>query len=117
LNTFFFNSDYILFYFILFYLNKYALDRLKAHCEESLSNNLDIENAIDTLILADLHSASQLKSSTIEFINAHANEIMETSAWKNMVSRNPNLIAEIFKAYVNQQIPSFSPIRKRLKAI
>ena len=38
-------------------------------CEESLCNNLSVENAADTLILADLHSAEQLKAISIEFIN------------------------------------------------
>ena len=41
--------------------DKYALERLKALCEEALCNNLDIENVADTLILADCHSAVQLK--------------------------------------------------------
>ena len=50
-------------------LKKYALDRLKALCEEALCNNLDIDNVADTLILADLHSAVQLKYQAIEFIN------------------------------------------------
>jgi speckle-type POZ protein len=50
--------------------DKYALDRLKALCEEALCTNLDLENAADTLTLADLHSASQLKMHAIEFINA-----------------------------------------------
>lgn len=49
--------------------DKYGLDRLKALCEEALCNNLDVDNAADTLILADVHSASQLKNQTIEFIN------------------------------------------------
>ena len=38
-------------------------------CEESLCNSLSVENAADTLILADLHSAEQLKAISIEFIN------------------------------------------------
>ena len=50
--------------------DKYALDRLKALCEEALCNNLDVENVSDTLILADLHSATQLKTTAIDFINA-----------------------------------------------
>lgn len=49
--------------------DKYALDRLKALCEEALSNNLDAENVTDTLVLADLHSANQLKIQAIDFIN------------------------------------------------
>jgi hypothetical protein len=50
---------------------KYALDRLKTLCEESLCNNVDIENVADTLILADLHSATQLKCQAIDFINMY----------------------------------------------
>jgi speckle-type POZ protein len=44
---------------------------LKALCEEALCSNLDIDNVADTLILADLHSATQLKYQAIEFINTY----------------------------------------------
>lgn len=50
--------------------DKYALDRLKVLCEEALSNNLDVDNVADSLILADLHSAMQLKSQSIDYINS-----------------------------------------------
>ena len=49
--------------------DKYALDRLKVMCEESLCSGLSVENAADVLILADLHSADQLKAQAIDFIN------------------------------------------------
>ena len=48
---------------------QYNLERLKFMCEEALCNNLNAENAADTLILADLHSAEQLKAITIDFVN------------------------------------------------
>lgn len=48
---------------------QYALERLKVMCEEALCTNLSIENAADILILADLHSADQLKAQAIDFIN------------------------------------------------
>lgn len=48
---------------------QYALEKLKVMCEEALCVNLSIETAAETLILADLHSADQLKAQTIEFIN------------------------------------------------
>lgn len=48
---------------------QYALEKLKVMCEEALCVNLSVETAADTLILADLHSADQLKAQTIEFIN------------------------------------------------
>lgn len=38
-------------------------------CEEALCLSLSVETAADTLILADLHSADQLKAQTIDFIN------------------------------------------------
>ena len=38
-------------------------------CEESLASNINIENACDILILADLHNAQQLKSIAIDFTN------------------------------------------------
>ena len=48
---------------------QYALDRLKVMCEEALCANLNIENVSDTLVLADLHSATQLKAMCIDFVN------------------------------------------------
>ncbi|NWH87827.1 SPOPL protein, partial [Aegithalos caudatus] len=49
--------------------DKYALERLKVMCEEALCSNLSVENVADILILADLHSAEQLKAQAIDFIN------------------------------------------------
>ena len=48
---------------------QYQLERLKLMCEEALCSNLTVENAADTLILADLHSAEHLKEMCINFIN------------------------------------------------
>lgn len=48
---------------------QYALERLKVMCEEALCSNLSVENVADILILADLHSAEQLKAQAIDFIN------------------------------------------------
>jgi len=96
--------------------DKYALERLKVMCEEALCNGLTVENVCDVLILADLHSAEQLKAQAIEFINTrHVTDVMETSGWKQMVANNPHLIAEAFKALASQQIPPMGPPRKKLK--
>ena len=38
-------------------------------CEEALCSNLSIENVCEVLVLADLHSADQLKTHAIDFIN------------------------------------------------
>ena len=57
---------------------RYALERLKVMCEEALCTGLTIDNVSDVLILADLHSAEQLKaqveiSFTIVFGNQENN--------------------------------------------
>lgn len=46
-----------------------ALERLKVMCEDALCSNLSVENAAEILILADLHSADQLKTQAVDFIN------------------------------------------------
>jgi len=96
--------------------DKYALERLKVMCEEALCNSLTVENVSEVLILADLHSAEQLKAQAIEFINnRHATDVMDTAGWKQMVSSNPHLVAEAFRALATQQIPPMGPPRKKLK--
>lgn len=95
--------------------DKYAMERLKVMCEEALCANLSIENAADVLILADLHSAEQLKAQAIDFINIHATDVMETPAWKSMITSHPHLIAEAFRALATQQVPPINTTRKRIK--
>ncbi len=51
--------------------DKYALERLKVLCEESLCASLTVDNVSDVLALADLHSADQLKMHAIDFINRY----------------------------------------------
>jgi len=97
--------------------DKYQLDRLKVMCEQSLCLSLTNENSCETLILADLHSAEHLKMQAIEFINLHANEVMETVGWKELVRLHPTLLEQVFKALATQQTPPIvlkdQPPRKR----
>ncbi|NWW30358.1 SPOPL protein, partial [Panurus biarmicus] len=109
---------------------QYALERLKVMCEEALCSNLSVENVADILILADLHSAEQLKAQAIDFINVlrqlgckdgknwnsnQATDIMETAGWKSMIHSHPHLVAEAFRALASAQCPQFGIPRKRLK--
>ncbi|XP_035160895.1 speckle-type POZ protein-like isoform X1 [Callithrix jacchus] len=113
--------------------DKYALERLKVMCEAALCSNLSVENVADTLVLADLHSAEQLKAQAIDFINRcsvlrqlgckdgenwnsnQATNIMETSGWKSMIQSHPHLVAEAFRALASAQCPQFGIACKRLK--
>lgn len=95
--------------------DKYALDRLKVMCEEALCTNLNIDNVSDIFVLADLHSAEQLKNHAIDFINSHATDVMETTGWREMVASHPHLVAEAFRALASQQSPPPERPKKRAK--
>ncbi|KAK1798204.1 hypothetical protein P4O66_000697 [Electrophorus voltai] len=94
---------------------QYALERLKVMCEDALCTSLSVENAAEILILADLHSADQLKTQAVDFINYHASDVMETSGWKSMVASHPHLVAEAYRSLASAQCPFLGPPRKRLK--
>lgn len=74
----------------------YQLCRLKNLCEEALQKKLTVENAIETLQLADLHSANTLKRLTLEFIkDGHAKLITRTEGWAKV--KSVELIKSIYE--------------------
>ncbi|XP_036337467.1 protein roadkill-like [Rhagoletis pomonella] len=83
--------------------DKYALEKLKVICEEAICRKLSVDNAVETLVLADLHSAHQLKAQAIDFINTHATAVMETTRWQSMITTHSHLFAEAFRKLATQQ--------------
>jgi len=71
--------------------DKYALERLKVMCEESLFGNLFIDNVCEVLVLADLHSAKQLKTHTLDFVNSHVTDVVETCHENSLAYKCHNL--------------------------
>ncbi|CAH6915899.1 speckle-type POZ protein [Phodopus roborovskii] len=95
--------------------DKYGLQYLKVMCEDALCRDLCVENAAHALILADLHTAEQLKTQALDFIMAHASEVSETSSWKTMVDSYPHLVAEAYSSLASAHCSSLEPPGKRLK--
>jgi speckle-type POZ protein len=96
--------------------DKYELGRLKLMCERALCLSLTASNVCEILVHADLHSAEQLKTRCISYINVHSAEVMDTEGWKILASDYGPLLAQVYKAATTQQIPatvSLSPPRKR----
>lgn len=74
----------------------YQLSRLKSLCEEALHKKLTVDNAIETLQLADLHSANTLKQLTLEFIkDGQAKLITKTEGWARV--KSVELIKRIYE--------------------
>jgi len=95
--------------------DKYALERLKVMCEEALCTSLTVDNVCEVLVLADLHSAEQLKAHAMDFINSHPTDVMETSGWKTMIAQQPHLVADAFRALASLQSPPPERPKKRAK--
>ncbi|XP_059547787.1 LOW QUALITY PROTEIN: speckle-type POZ protein-like [Myotis daubentonii] len=95
--------------------DKYALERLKVMCEEALSRHLSEEVAAEMLTLADLHRADQLKPQAVDFINSHAEDVLETEGWQAMVGSHPHLVAEMYRSLASAQGACLGHPRKRLK--
>ena len=55
-----------------------TLGTVQVMCEEALCNGLTVENVCDVLILADLHSAEQLKAQ-VRDIESILNKYIKTS--------------------------------------
>ena len=80
---------------LLFAADKYDLGKLKIMCLNILYSKLTPENAVNILILSDLHSANHLKTEIINFIGTCIADIKETHSWKNDMMKYPELVAEI----------------------
>ncbi|XP_038218979.1 speckle-type POZ protein-like [Zerene cesonia] len=81
----------------------YQLSRLKSLCEEALHKKLTVENAIETLQLADLHSAKTLKQLTLEFIkDGQAKLITKTEGWARV--KSVELIKSIYEHIMTDDV-------------
>ncbi|XP_037821033.1 speckle-type POZ protein B-like [Lucilia sericata] len=87
--------------FLFVAADKYALEGLKEMCEKKLCEQLSIEIAAETLILADRLSAFELKEKAIKFINDNSSEVVKTEDWKNMQETHPYLIVEAYQRMAN----------------
>ncbi|UYV73264.1 SPOPL [Cordylochernes scorpioides] len=83
----------------------YELERLKHLCEKELSDRVTIDTATKLLILADNHSAQQLKEYIINYIKAETAEILNSNDW-NMMLSHPILLTEVFTALTKHQLTS-----------
>ncbi|UJR33539.1 hypothetical protein I4U23_020981 [Adineta vaga] len=93
--------------------DKYCLERLKVQCEEALCTTIDRDNVADTLILGDLHSATQLRQQAIDFINTHPQDVLETAGFQTMIRTHPHLLADAYRAMASAQNNIICPPRKK----
>ena len=103
--------------------DKYQLSELKEICEEKLCDNLTVESCLECLVLADLHTAEDLKQAAIKFVVDNSEDFVDqvtlsllsdacTDSSISQVDKfkaYPDLMASLFKAMAR------SPPAKRRK--
>ena len=63
---------------------KYELPRLFTMCENELKLRITVNNALDTILLADLYDAAALRQACLKFMHFHSTEVRETNQWKQL---------------------------------
>ena len=80
--------------------SKYELPRLFAMCESELEKKIKVESVVDTLLLADHHSAVNLKRACLDFIYQHSADVYMTSKWKDLrddLDQHAALVIEVME--------------------
>ena len=81
--------------------HKYGINDLKELCEESLCKNINVDNALKLLHIADLNNARYLKEFTSNFIIKHRKHFIDNCEFKEMMETNPRLLQPLFFSIVN----------------
>lgn len=91
---------------LLVVADKYEIPALRWLCEKEIGLNLSIENAAQTLVLADMHQASQLKKHALIFITLHAQQVFATDGWHEVKAAIcPDLMIDVCESLATMQSP------------
>ena len=85
--------------------DKYGVESLKEECAVCLVEQLSVMNAVDTLIIAHLHSSTTLYDETISFMSRNASVICSCSRWLRFMKENPLLCFEANQRMMQANCP------------
>jgi len=77
--------------------DKYDLSDLKACCERSLAASLSNHNCVDLLILADRHTAVNLRKSAMAFVLGNLSSVVKSVNWQQRLTPYPEIMAQIIQ--------------------
>ena len=74
--------------------NKYELPCLFTMCEKEIKAKIDVENVVDTLIMADMHSSMVLKKACLNFVHLNTAAVRKTCKWPTLKDRYGTLLVD-----------------------
>ena len=82
--------------------NMYDFPGLKKMCESALIKAMNVSNALDILLLADLNQADGVRELALKFIVENGNEIVSQDGWVKKLERYPQILSDMFKASIQK---------------
>lgn len=92
--------------------DKYALYELAAACVSTLCRSISLDNAIAHLKFADIYGIDRLKTSAMDFIVSHANDIIRRPSFASIYGLPQSIMVEIFQRFATKGLETDSS-RKR----
>ena len=74
--------------------DQYAVESLRKICAQALEKQIDEENIVELLVIADLHHCPDLKKKCLVFAKENFSELGETDHWSQL-KQYPDLLVEI----------------------
>ena len=71
---------------------RFMMDDLKIICEDYLCANLEINNAIEYLVLGDYHQAHKLSRMAVNVIAQNLGKVVRTEEYQDLVKHHPLLV-------------------------
>lgn len=76
--------------------NKYLVEALVDICSQYLMANLNLENALEVMIVAYHANQNALLDAAFKFACASKGKLVNTKAWQEMLKKYPDLIGKAF---------------------
>lgn len=72
--------------------DKYCIEELKIFCCRHLATILNVENAVELMVLSDVYNARKLKSMIQNFITKNIVQILKTSGFEEAKKSHPDVV-------------------------
>ena len=79
----------------------YQVEHLKELCDVKLCAGINITNCINLLVLGELHHASTLKTSALNFMSENIQNI-NTSEWRTSLIAYPTLLVDVMESMISK---------------
>ena len=78
--------------------SRYNLQVLRDSSVEALVGGLTVQNALDLLVMADMHNCDGLKTAAKKLIVEKSGEVVEQEGWFEKMKKFEDLHKEVFQA-------------------